>query len=281
MSSESATEREDSDEEILSFDLGPEPFDPYAQEHLPSDEWLDDLQQGLIPPGAESKIMEYDPGTHEMPDMPSLIDTMRQDMSPKVETHTAEPMSPERASTPTIGFSYDYTTDEPPTIQKMGEAPTHSSPHPDPPQLRARPSPALRAPRPRSTSVPQTTVKKPATRYLPVTENVTPTVSPARVAETDQATPSPIYHPGKGRGRGRWCTQETQDVGASTKTKPAESQATQAQASRASWPNKRDDSLQITHLARDLQLRDIVINRTFSSSHPRAPVVAQWGFQPQ
>ena len=85
MSSESATEREDSDEEILSFDLGPEPFDPYVQVRLPSDEWLDDHQQGLIPPGAEPKIMEYDPETHEMPDMPSLIDTMRQYMSPKVE----------------------------------------------------------------------------------------------------------------------------------------------------------------------------------------------------
>ena len=243
---------------IISFDLGPEPFHPYVQERLPSDEWLDDLQQGLIPPGAEPKIMEYDPETHEMPEMPSLIDTMRQDMSPKVETQTAEPMSPERASTPTIGFSYDYMTDEPPTIQRMGEVPTHSSPHPDPPQLRARPGPALLAPRPRSTSVPptQTTVKRPATSYLPVTENVTPTVSPARVVETDPATPSPIYYVGKGRGRGKWRTQETQDVGARTKTKPAETQATQAQASRASWPDKRDDSLQITHLAHDLQLRD-------------------------
>ena len=65
---------------------------------------MDDHQQGLIPPGADPRIMEYDPETHEMPDIPSLIDTMRQDMSPKVETWTAEPMSPERASTPTIGF---------------------------------------------------------------------------------------------------------------------------------------------------------------------------------
>ena len=32
MSSESATERDDSDEEILSFDLGPEPYDPFVQE---------------------------------------------------------------------------------------------------------------------------------------------------------------------------------------------------------------------------------------------------------
>ena len=57
MSSESATERDDSDEEILSFDLGPEPYDPFVQERLPSDEWLDDLQQGLIPLGSEPKVM--------------------------------------------------------------------------------------------------------------------------------------------------------------------------------------------------------------------------------
>ena len=179
-------------------------------------------------------------------------------MLPRTDTRTTEPMSPARALTPTIRFSYDYTTEEPPTIQRIGEAPAHSIPHPDPPQLRARPGPALHAPPPRSTSVPptHTMVKRPATRYLPVTENVTPTVSPARVAETDPSTPSPIYRPGKGRGRGKWLTQETQDVGARTKTTPVESQATQAQASRASWPDKRDDSLQITRLARDLQLRD-------------------------
>ena len=47
VSSESATEHDDADEEILSFDLGPEPYDPLVQELLPSDDWLDDLQQGL------------------------------------------------------------------------------------------------------------------------------------------------------------------------------------------------------------------------------------------
>ena len=91
----------------------------------------------LIPLGSEPNVMEYDPETHEMPVRPSLIDTMRQDMAPKVDTWDTAPMSPERASTPTIGFSYDYTTDEPPTIQRIGEAPTHASPHPDLPKLRA------------------------------------------------------------------------------------------------------------------------------------------------
>ena len=193
MSSESATEREDSDEEIS------EPYDPFVQERLPSDEWLDDLQQGLIPPGSEPKVMEYDPETHEMPVRPSLIDTMRQDMAPKVDTWDTAPMSPERALNPTMGFSYDYTTDEPPTIQRIREAPTHASPHPDPPKLLARPGPALLTPRPRSTSVPSTptTVKRMAKRYMPVTEDLTPPISPVRVAETDQTTPLPFYRPGK------------------------------------------------------------------------------------
>ena len=43
MSSE--TERDDSDSEICSFDLGPEPYDPSGQERIPSDDWLDDHQQ--------------------------------------------------------------------------------------------------------------------------------------------------------------------------------------------------------------------------------------------
>ena len=97
------------------------------------------------------------------------------------------------------------------------------------------------------------------------------------------------------------------------KIKPAETPATQAQASRASWPDQSDQSLQITRQARDLQLRDPTKNRftdiqrtlttykidqnqnevrppaaaihshqqKFTSSHPRAPVVAPWGLQPQ
>ena len=58
ISSESAAEREDTDEEIMSFDLGPEPFDPLVQDRLPSDKYLDGLQQGLIPGGSEPKSME-------------------------------------------------------------------------------------------------------------------------------------------------------------------------------------------------------------------------------
>ena len=59
MSSE--TERGDTDDdEVLSFDLGPEPYDPSNQERLPSDEWLDDYQQGLHPGSSEPKPDPYD-----------------------------------------------------------------------------------------------------------------------------------------------------------------------------------------------------------------------------
>ena len=58
ISSDSAAERADSDEEIMSFDLGPEPFNPLVQDRLPSDEYLDDLQQGLIPGGSEPNSMD-------------------------------------------------------------------------------------------------------------------------------------------------------------------------------------------------------------------------------
>ena len=259
MSSESATEREDTDEEIMSFDLGPEPFDPLVQDRLPSDEYLDDLQQGLTPGGSEPGVMDYDSATHEMPVRQSLIDTMCQDMETAIDTQEDTSMSPERAPAPILGFSYDYTTDELPTIQRIAEAPMHSSPYQEPPKLRARAVPTLLAPRPCSTSVPPipTTVAKMAKHYMPVTEEVTPPISPAR-AEAPSATPSPVQRPGRGRGRGRWRSQstETPGVGTRSKTRQAEAAATQAHATRALWPEKPDKSLLITRMTRDLRLQD-------------------------
>ena len=83
-----------------------------------------------------------------------------------------------------------------------------------------------------------------AKRYMPVTEELTPPISPACVAETDPSTPLPVYRPGKGRGRGRWRAQsaESPDVGARKQT---ETPATQTQASRASWPEPSDQSLRL------------------------------------
>ena len=57
MSSE--TEREDTDDEVCSFDLGPEPYDPNNKARLPSDEWLDDHQQGLQPGSSEQQSDPY------------------------------------------------------------------------------------------------------------------------------------------------------------------------------------------------------------------------------
>ena len=238
---------------------GAEPFDPLVQDRLPSDEYLDDLQQGLTPGGSEPRVMDYDSATHEMPVRQSLIDTMRQDMDTAIDTQEDTSMSPERAPAPILGFSYDYTTDEPPTIQRIAEAPMHSSPYQEPPKLRARAVPALVARRPRSTSVPPipTTVAKMAKRCMPVTEEVTPPISPAR-ADAPSATPSLVQHPGRGRGRGRWRAQstETPGVGTRSKTRQAEAGATQAQATRTLWPGKPDKSLLITRMMRDLRLQD-------------------------
>ena len=103
ISSASGTEREDTDEEICSFDLGPEPFDPEDQGRLSADEWLDDFQQGLVPGGSQPRNIDYKKYL-AMPKKPSILDMMRQDIADNDED---VPTSPERALTPTIGFSYD------------------------------------------------------------------------------------------------------------------------------------------------------------------------------
>ena len=200
ISSTSGMERDDTDEEILSFDLEPEPFDPTGQGRLSSDEWLDDFQQRLVPGGSTPRTMDYK--YLAMPMKPSLLDMMRKDIDEKWE---APPTSPERALTPTIGFSFDYATDAPPDIQRVEETPMHSSPYPEPPRLSARPGPVLLPPRPRSTSVPPIpmTVQKVAKRYMPVTENVTPPISPARASVMEPEAPPPTQRPGRSRGRGK------------------------------------------------------------------------------
>ena len=75
ISSASGTEREDTDDEVCSFDLGPEPFDPEDQGRLPSDEWLDDYQQGLVPGGSEPRNFDHNKYL-AMPQKPSILDLM-------------------------------------------------------------------------------------------------------------------------------------------------------------------------------------------------------------
>ena len=94
ISSTSGTEREDTDEEICSFDLGPEPFDPKDQGRLSADECLDDFQQGLVPGGSQPRNIDYDKYL-AMPKKPSLLDLMRQDIENNDEV---PPTSPELAN---------------------------------------------------------------------------------------------------------------------------------------------------------------------------------------
>ena len=113
MSSE--TERDDTDDEVLSFDLGPEPYDPSTQERLPSDEWLDDYQQGLHPGSSEPRPDPYDRYL-AMPIQPSILDMIRSD----IETNEPEPTpTHERAPSPTMRWDYDYIRDEPPVVQRI------------------------------------------------------------------------------------------------------------------------------------------------------------------
>ena len=210
----------------MSFDLGAEPYDPTCQSRLSSDDWLDDIQQGLVPGGSEPRTMDYNTKYLAMPMRPSLLDTMRKDIKDTDDKQKPPPASPERASTPTMGFSYDYATDEPPDIQRVEETPMHSSPYPEPPKLHARPGPVLLPPRPGSTSVPPIpiTVQKMAKRYMPITENVTPPILPARAPAMDPETPPPTQRPGRRRGRGKWRAppSATPGVGTRSQTRQAE-----------------------------------------------------------
>ena len=63
-----------------------------------------------------------------------------------------------------------------------------------------------------------TTVSRMTKRYMPVTEEVTPPISPASV-ETDPATPSPVNRPGRGRGRGKWRAQSSEMPGVGTRSR--------------------------------------------------------------
>ena len=69
-------------------------------------------------------MMEYEPATDEMPvNRQSLIKTILQDMEAAMDAQEDTPRSPERSPEPSIGFSYDYQTDSPPTIQRIADAP--------------------------------------------------------------------------------------------------------------------------------------------------------------
>ena len=222
MSSE--TERDETDDEICSFDLGPEPYDPNIKARLPSDEWLDDHQQGLKPGSSEPRYDPYDRYL-AMPTQPSILDLMR------TELETGElskpPPSPERAPPKTIGWDYDYIRDEPPTVQRLTEEPQqHSTPHADPRTPSVRPRPALELPRPRASSAASHPAKRVALQYLPVTEEITPPIMPpcaqARTPDPELVvvpdTPSPVTKHGRSRGRGTWRAPQKPAPGVGTRS---------------------------------------------------------------
>ena len=269
MSSE--TEREDTDDEVCSFDLGPEPFDPSNQARLPSDEWLDDHQQGLHPGSSEPRPDPKDRYVH-MPIQPSILDMIRSD----VERNEPEPPpTRERALTPMIRWDYDYARDEPPVVQRLAEEPRHSTPRADQKTLSERPRPALELPRPRASSAPPTShpAKRMALNYLPVTEEITPPITPPRAqtkdidtaTETVPETPSPIQKPGRSRGRGTWRAPQkiAPGVGTRSQTRLAElerREVAQAQAAHARWPPSPDTTEMIQELTRELTLCDVPRN---------------------
>ena len=216
------TERDDTDDEVCSFDLGPEPFDPSTLSRLPSDEWLDDHQQGLHPGSSEPR---FDPDDRflTMPVKPSLLDLMRSDL----ETNELQkpPSMPVRAPQTTMNWDFDYVRDEPPTVQRVQNEPQpHSTPRAEPRTTHPRLRPAIAPPRPRAQSAPPSAhpAKKLAVQYMPTTEEITPPTTPPRadirtppraaIRTPEKAmdiqvvpdTPPAVIKTGRGRGRGKY-----------------------------------------------------------------------------
>ena len=102
MSSE--TERDETDDEILSFDLGPETYEPGQTNRLPSDEWLDDHQQGLHPGSSEPRYDPYDKYL-AMPTKASIMDMMRSDME-TVELNKSPPPRARASPNDTLGLRF-------------------------------------------------------------------------------------------------------------------------------------------------------------------------------
>ena len=90
---------------VVRLTLGLSPFDPSTISRLPSDEWLDDHQQGLHPGSSEPR---FDPDDRflTMPVKPSLLDLMRSDL----ETNELQkpPSMPVRAPQTTMNWDFDH-----------------------------------------------------------------------------------------------------------------------------------------------------------------------------
>ena len=277
------TERDDTDDEVCSFDLGPEPFDPTTVSRLPSDEWLDDHQQGLHPGSSEPR---FDPDDRflTMPAKPSLLDLMRSDL----ETNELQkpPSMPVRAPQTTMCWDFDYIRDEPPTVQRVQNEPQpHSTPRAEPRTTHPRLRPAIAPPRPRALSAPPSAhpAKKLAVQYMPPTEEITPPTTPPRadirtppradIRTPEKAidiqvvpdTPPAVIRTGRGRGRGKYRAQQktAPRVGMRSSSRIMEleqREAEEAQAASARWPAQPNVTTQIETMTRQMHISEVPMN---------------------
>ena len=247
-------------------------YDPGQLKRLPSDEWLDDHQQGLHPGSSEPRYDPYDRYL-AMPTQTSILDMMRSDMETKELNKPPPP--PERAPPKTIRWDFDFVRDEPPPVKRLTEEPQQTStPRADTRAHSVRPRPALELPRPRASSAPPPAshpAKRVALQYLPVTEEITPITPPRAQDKTPEQeinivpdTPSPVAKHGRSRGRGTWRAPQKQapapGVGMRSMTRLAEMKQhedEQAQAASARWPPSPDISEDIQQLTRELHIRDV------------------------
>ena len=151
----------------------------------------------------------------------------------------------------------------------------HSTPRADSRTPSVRPRPALELPRPRASSAPPTShpAKRVALQYLPVTEEITPPITPPRAQtrtpdpdiDVVPETPSPVTKHGRSRGRGTWRAPQKPAPGVGTRsmTRLAELEKReneQAQAACARWPPSPDISEDIQILTRELHISDVPRN---------------------
>ena len=113
-----------------------------------SDEFLDDIQQGLHPGGSEPR---YDPLDRflVMPNKPSLMDLMRTDAENSELNRPPSTRARGPASAQPMSWDFDYQRDDPPVVSRVHEEPARTS---TPRSQSARPKTAIEQPRPRALS---------------------------------------------------------------------------------------------------------------------------------
>ena len=191
--------------------------------------------------------MDYNAKYLAMPMRPSLLDIMRKDIEDTDEKWEPPPASLERASTPTMGFSYDYATDEPPDIQchrRHRCIPALIQNHLNSTRDRVR----FCYPRDHA----RHRFHRPRPQYRKWLSATCPLLRTLLRRSCLRAHPQWILRP-----LPQLSAQE--EVGTRSQTRQTKldaAEATQAQASHAVWPEQPDHFLQIQRMTRDLHLRD-------------------------